>query len=113
LKNKFWYIIRFFLDAVNTEKVLTFLRKYVNLFKVKGIEGEFWFKNRLQRAVGWCKAAEVWIDCRPGARFLNSSREMRVSPLQRLSARNSGKSGGTAEVFALKSLRLQAFLFPS
>ena len=37
----------------------------------------------------------------PELSFLIRSREDRVSPLQRLSARTSGKSGGTADVFAL------------
>ena len=37
------------------------------------------------------------------------SRKDRVSPLQRLSARISGKSGGTAEVFRPEAVLLQGF----
>lgn len=36
-------------------------------------------------------------DCRPGADFLNISREVRVSPIQLSSARVTGNSGGTTE----------------
>ena len=46
---------------------------------------------QLQRVSGWCKDMLMDVNGRPGADFLKQhSREIRVSPLQRLSARLTG-----------------------
>lgn len=66
---------------------------------VKCTDGEFPAKFTSE-SVRQVKGRRDWSDCRPGAFFLNRSREERVSPLQLLSVRFSGNSGGTAESFS-------------
>ena len=49
--------------------------------------------------------------CRPGADFLKASREVRVSPLQRLSAGSAGIQVVPRIMFALKSMDFQGVIF--
>ena len=53
----------------------------------KCMDGEVPLPNSFQRVGVWCKPIGMVADGRPGARFLKVSREVRVCPLQLLSAR--------------------------
>ena len=57
------------------------------------------------------RGRKVMFHCRPGADFLKASREVRVSPLQRLSAGPAGIQVVPRILFALKSMDFGAFSF--
>ena len=57
----------------------------------KCLDGEVLRKIQCQRVSGWCKDILLCVNGRPGADFLKKvGREVRVSPLQRLSAHTMG-----------------------
>jgi len=64
------------------------------------MEREVSLEEGQQRGRGWCKRPDRQGNGRPGADCLKGSRAVRVSPLQRTSARMFGNSGGTAESFS-------------
>ncbi len=68
----------------------------------------------LQRVAVWCKASPEGAEGRPGAAFLNHSRERRVLPLQRFLSAPSGEARwyhGLLSI-ALSSFCLGRFFVP-
>ena len=74
--------------------------------------GRIYAQTQPQRVSGWCKDMRVGVNGRPGADFLNNrSREVRVSPLQRLSARQTGIQVVPRKIFRPEKISQGVFIF--